>query len=81
AVDINRVNGKKANDPDNRDAVKNLQKAFGSEPNSRENFGPTGSTKRTTPGGPPLDWSKKIEKDGKTIGEHHKDHLHESGQG
>jgi len=72
AVDINRIDGKKVSDPSNRQNVETVQHSFSVEPNVRENFGPSGSTKVVTPGTSPVPWTQ--------VQENHENHVHESGQ-
>ncbi len=72
AVDINRVNGQRVDDPANRTAVSAVQNAFRNEPNIRENFGPVFTEKTLMPGAAPVPWPR--------VREDHQDHIHESGQ-
>jgi hypothetical protein len=72
AVDINRVNGQRVDNPANRTAVNAVQNAFRNEPNIRENFGPVFTEKTLTPGAAPVPWPR--------VREDHQNHIHESGQ-
>jgi RHS repeat-associated protein len=72
AVDINRVNGQRVDNPANRSAVTDVQNAFSKEPNVRENFGPVFQEKTLTSGTTPVSWTQ--------VGEDHQNHIHESGQ-
>jgi RHS repeat-associated protein len=72
AVDINRVDSQRVDNPANRSAVAAVQNAFRNEPNIRENFGPTFQEKTLAPGATPVPWTQ--------VGEDHQNHIHESGQ-
>ena len=72
AVDINRVEDKRVNDPDNLDNVKKVQDAFNAHPNIRENFGPALNTKT-------LEDGTRVDKT-TNMADSHKDHVHVSGQ-
>lgn len=72
AVDINRVNGLRVDNPANRSAVTDVQNSFKSESNIRENFGPAFQEKTLVPGATPVPWTQ--------VGEDHQSHIHESGQ-
>ncbi len=72
AVDINRVNGQRVDNPANRSAVTDVQNSFRNEPNIRENFGPAFQEKTLTSGTTPVSWTQ--------VGADHQNHIHESGQ-
>jgi hypothetical protein len=72
AVDINNVNGQQVKTQGASPAVKSLQNAFANESNIRENFGPAGQTKVSTPGGKPVPMPQ--------VAASHQDHIHASGQ-
>jgi RHS repeat-associated protein len=71
AVDINRIDGKRVDDPSNFDKVKDFQEALNSHPNVRENFGPSLNTKTLVDG---------TRVDRPDMAEGHKDHIHVSVQ-
>lgn len=74
AVDIDAVNGTSVRSQGASPAVKSLQSAFAASPDVRENFGPAGMEKTSTPGGAaqPFGNSK--------LTEDHEGHVHESSQ-
>ena len=74
AVDINTVNGTSVRSQGASPAVKSLQGAFADSPDVRENFGPAGMEKTSTPGSAaqPIGNSK--------LTEDHQGHIHESSQ-
>ena len=66
-VDINRVGGKRVDDPDNFDNVKELQEKFNEHPNIYENYGPALNTKKDANG----QYIKRP-----SLASSHKDHIH-----
>lgn len=74
AVDINRINGKRVDDPENKHKVEALQRAMREYENSNEIFGPTGCAKQLK-GDPPEQYEAN-DKMQKIIIEGHKDHIH-----
>jgi RHS repeat-associated protein len=74
AVDINRVNGKRVDDPTNIGAVTDLQNSIGNQPGTRSNFGPSQNT-RTSVGGTVTDKSGSA-----GIVNAHQNHVHVTSQ-
>ena len=73
AVDINRVDGGRVDDPNNADAVSDLQDSFAGHSNIRENYGP--SINEKTVNGITTDRSNNAR-----IVALHRNHIHASGQ-
>ena len=71
ACDINEVDGKKVDDPTNKNPVKALQEAFNRHPNIRENYGPHLNTKTESNG---------TVTQRPNMAPTHQDHIHATGQ-
>ena len=67
AVDINRVDGKRVDDPDNFENVKALQEEFNKHPNIYGNYGPALNTRKNKNG-------KFVARPNLALS--HKDHIH-----
>jgi len=74
AVDINRVNGKRVDNPTNRSAVGALQDAAAKQPGIRENFGPTQNTRTELSG------TRTNKSSSAKIVAGHQNHVHISSQ-
>ena len=74
AVDINKVNGTSVRSQGASPAVKSVRGAFAASPDVRENCGPAGREKSSTPGGAAQPFgNSKLTVD-------HRKHVHESSQ-
>jgi RHS repeat-associated protein len=72
AVDINRIDGQRVDNPVSSEPARKLQESFARQDNIRENFGPARNEKTQSPGATPVNVP--------SVAEAHRNHIHVSGQ-